>query len=384
MDKNVDKKNQRRYENFLLFNARSLKATVEEKVSGLPHVVKVTKLDLFIDYMHEYKPTIAVVVESWLNANISDDDLLIADYQSPLRKDRAGMTGGGILVYVRNNLPCKRLVELEDQLYETIFFSVTFPTNKTFVISACYRPDWVDVTASTNHLEKSLFEIRTKATYKFTNIVILGDFNAHCYEWCETKSSTSEGKHFHEFDILPTKDNISDVNKVIVLPKLYSKCDHDVVQISYSFLNTPIREYKWCIYDYRLTNWDLFRQELSNIDWFGLIHRLTLHDIVAAIENKISEIAYLVTPHKYITVRSNDKPWFTDKLRNMSKIKHDLYIIKCQQKTYTAEKEYMQASKKFEQECRREKKSYYRKLSTDMNTSSKRNKQIFLCINSPK
>ena len=49
-----------------------------------------------------YKPGIVCIVESWLNDDIEDSELIIPNYQA-LKLDR-NRHGGGILVFIHNSL----------------------------------------------------------------------------------------------------------------------------------------------------------------------------------------------------------------------------------------------------------------------------------------
>ena len=52
--------------------------------------------------------------ETWLSPRIHDDDIKQANYQDPYRKDRETDTyGGGVIVFVKENIPCKRRQDLE-------------------------------------------------------------------------------------------------------------------------------------------------------------------------------------------------------------------------------------------------------------------------------
>ena len=53
------------------------------------------------------------LTETWLNDSVSDDDIMFDQFQVPFRRDRVGDSHGGILVYVRNEIPCKRRIDLE-------------------------------------------------------------------------------------------------------------------------------------------------------------------------------------------------------------------------------------------------------------------------------
>ena len=47
------------------------------------------------------------VTETWLTASKPSSSMNIAGYQSPIRKDRAETSGGGVAIYVRSGLAVK-------------------------------------------------------------------------------------------------------------------------------------------------------------------------------------------------------------------------------------------------------------------------------------
>jgi hypothetical protein len=80
-------------------NARSL--CIPDKFSEISALVSLHKFDVL------------GVSETWLNANISNDQLIISGYNSPLRNDRVGYRGGGVAMYIANHLPYARMCEYE-------------------------------------------------------------------------------------------------------------------------------------------------------------------------------------------------------------------------------------------------------------------------------
>ena len=53
--------------------------------------------------------------ETWLSPVTKDDDIKLANFQDPFRKDRQTNNYGCVIVYVRENIPCKRRCDLELQ-----------------------------------------------------------------------------------------------------------------------------------------------------------------------------------------------------------------------------------------------------------------------------
>ena len=59
--------------------------------------------------------------ETWLNPSISDDDIMFQNFQKPFRKDRIHNNYGGFIIYVKENIACKRRQDLENNQIESIW-----------------------------------------------------------------------------------------------------------------------------------------------------------------------------------------------------------------------------------------------------------------------
>ena len=42
--------------------------------------------------------------ESWLSSQVSNEAILLPGYKTPFRRDRVGKAGGGVIVYVKDNI----------------------------------------------------------------------------------------------------------------------------------------------------------------------------------------------------------------------------------------------------------------------------------------
>ena len=80
-----------KFPNIYLANARS----INNKKDELSCEMKTNCVD------------IAVITETWLNENISNEPLAITGYNL-MRKDRIAQTGGGVCAYVNSTIPYKR------------------------------------------------------------------------------------------------------------------------------------------------------------------------------------------------------------------------------------------------------------------------------------
>ena len=108
--------------------------------------------ELQITLACENGPDIIGICDTFLNNGTSDNLLAIAGFDH-IRKDRSETrekTGGGLLLYFRNSINCKRRPEFEISNIETIWSEVTLPNSKPFLICTAYRPpnetsNWIDL-----------------------------------------------------------------------------------------------------------------------------------------------------------------------------------------------------------------------------------------------
>ena len=63
----------------------------------------INKTDELELYVVEENPDLICITESWANANIGDGEINMNGY-TVFRRDRKNRIGGGVLLYVKNNI----------------------------------------------------------------------------------------------------------------------------------------------------------------------------------------------------------------------------------------------------------------------------------------
>ncbi|XP_052778434.1 uncharacterized protein LOC128215865 [Mya arenaria] len=96
-----------------------------------------------------YSPNILGLCETFLHADINDNMLQVKNYTFE-RKDREHKKGGGILVYVNNNIQYRRRLDLEVNDIESIWLEINGLYCKSLLINFIYRPPnsqqkWIDL-----------------------------------------------------------------------------------------------------------------------------------------------------------------------------------------------------------------------------------------------
>ena len=101
----------------------------------------------------------------------------VEGYQSPFRKDNYSNGGGGIMVYVRNDINAKRREDLEINNISCIWLEISQDKGKSFLIGNMYRPP--DSRIEYNDRFEDFIENASKVGKE---IILLGDFNKNLFE----------------------------------------------------------------------------------------------------------------------------------------------------------------------------------------------------------
>ena len=111
------------------------------------------------------------------------------DFSNPYRLDR-NCHGGGILVYVRDNIP-SNLVKL-DQNFEGFFIELELSEKNKWLLSYSYNPHKGNTKQHLSNISKGLDELNSK----YDNILFIGDLNSEMSEpsldeFCQTYNLVS-------------------------------------------------------------------------------------------------------------------------------------------------------------------------------------------------
>lgn len=157
----------------IFWNARSILKRKEELKKILRNI------DIFI------------CVESWLDENIHNFDY--SGFKT-FRVDRTYSKGGGILMFIKNNIPYKQINNIKSPHQTVELAGVEIQTNPIFNIYACYRAPG----NRKNNNPKNVITLEQWETI-FSNFnnehnnLIVGDFNAHNVLWnCDKTDSNGE------------------------------------------------------------------------------------------------------------------------------------------------------------------------------------------------
>ena len=149
--------------------------------------------------------------ETWLNPNIADDDIKFSDYRPPFRRDRSDGPGGGICVYVTNNIYATRRTDLELNDIECIWIEVSL-NNKKLLIGTFYRPP----TSKPPTLKSIENSIGLACDTDINDILIVGDFNLDILKHASGNKINSICQQFNLHNLIQEPSHFTEIFSSII------------------------------------------------------------------------------------------------------------------------------------------------------------------------
>ena len=291
-----------------------------------------TKIDEIAEVISANNIDIAVLVETWLHVNIHDDLLCIAGY-TVFRKDRTdGRSGGGILVYVKDSLPCQSLPQLDVIDTEVLWLLYRRPLMPReishILIGAVYHPPNGCVGPMLNHLISSMDAI--SRLHPSLGIILLGDFNhlpdnqLRLYPLKQLVSSPTRQSAI--LDKIYT--NISSWFQTATILPAVSGSDHDSVLLAPSL--TPVRPRRLMKQVHNRTSDSSCKTFLchyvQHFNWTSLYRLDSCADMVDYFYVVVLSALDHYLPTVKINTCSTDKPWVTPTFRNLIKKRQKAFL----------------------------------------------------------
>lgn len=300
-------------------------------------------------HMKESSLNIACFTETWLDSSYPSELFYVQGYHPMFRKDRSGKQGGGVAVYISEDLPAKRFTDIE--FPECIAIEVTLSRRRKMLLITVYRPPskkLSDIKDFCSSLQSILEAAMKRKRFELT--VIVGDFNAKNCDWqaggitdqagtalsdlCLTLSMTqlvrentrqgNSGLPESLLDLVIT-DRPDLVRNVGVLPPIGSS-DHCLVLTK--LLPKQLLPAKKTLhehFDYGNARWDEMNQSLLNTDWHSELHGIDIDTMVRRFSEILSQAVEEYIPKVRYFVRPGNKPWYTPHLHRLKRIRDRLF-----------------------------------------------------------
>ncbi len=280
----------------------------------------VPKIDLLRAWVCQHKPNIITLSETFLNSDISDNEISLTNYVL-YRVDRI-TRHGGVAIYVSVDIASEIITpSVVPQGFESVFVKIVLHTNKCLHIGSIYRPPSSPVDSFRNLIST------ITSLPAMNELVLLGDFNRN---WLD-KSSDAIKRKFTGINLTqlinePTRVTnktsslldwilVSHPDRIIksgVMSDRFS--NHSIIYCIWK-IKLPKSPPKLIrIRQYRKMDPELFCNDLININWdrFQLIPNV--QDAWDYFFTEYNKVLDRHAPWKMVKVRGQHLPWITPEL----------------------------------------------------------------------
>ena len=325
--------------------------------------------------VQDLEPTVLAIAETKLNHTFPNAQFRIDGYYCPseYRKDRTYNGGGGILVYVKQGTPSKRLKAFEPIGIESIFLEISIGKQKWCIIST-YRSEDVKVDDFLTILSKSLDQVYNK----YENVILMGDININFQNkrdskfkkletFCDTfdlgnliKSPTCfQGDPPSSIDLILTNKRKSFINSNVVTTGLSDW--HGMVT---TMFRAHVKKIQPTQIKYR--SFKNFSEEAFLLELEECMRERNISNEFDPFESFSSDFKNILESHaplKFKLVRGNDAPFMTKQLRREIRHRSKLSNIAKKAKTPMAKLAFRKQRNKCTKLLRESKKAHFERVT---------------------
>ena len=326
-------------------NIQSLLANVNVNQCVLSQYSKLDEICTTLVYEHNFD--IIALSETWLNTTHMYNDIHIENYEC-FRKDRGYGRGGGLLIYVKQEIPCVRRMDLEScNGCEMLCIEVRCGSNGSdkAIVCLCYQPPGQNA----EEINNFTLDIQTCLDHMYNEkpdcIVLTGDFNDRAVLFYEDHPTSELGNKLRDlvtcnnlFQIIEHPTHFTQTSAYILdliitdspgyafdYGTLLPICElhHVPVYAKFSILKykpPPIARDVW---HYKNADWEGLNAELSSVNWMNMFEQSAdIDDTVMHFTTNFLDTAKKYIPVRKVRIRTKDKPWVTPYLRKLIRLRN--------------------------------------------------------------
>jgi hypothetical protein len=277
---------------------------------------------------------VLAISESKLDDSIAESNYTIQGYNTETR--HRNRHGGGVILFIRNNIPYSRNSKLENKSLEHIAADLMID-GKKYLINVVYRPPNESPDDHTVFLTSMRDTLNRVKKYRAYTKIICGDFNfgSSAYNFhgglrpkpLDAKApSIFADNGFDQLIDIPTRyaknstslidlmfiDKSDNLILSAVTPAI---ADHAGTLMSLNTLSKPKPPKTFLKFDYAKGNWGNIEPILLELGDHTLYQNASADDAANTFTDKLLKARDAHIPSKEVTLREKDKPWLDAEVR---------------------------------------------------------------------
>lgn len=332
---------------------------------------------------------IEIVCLSEVGSNQNLSKFGVDGYHS-LSNDLYKPKGRGLLMYIKESLSFRRLVDLETD--DSMWCEVR-SRHHTALVGLFYRSPSQSTVAMNQYFSKLDDTLSTVMKQKCDIVVFGGDFNARSRFFWEDDTNTTEGNLLYDLTVKhsiyegihePTR--ITDksqscidlifynypgyvINTEVDAPISFS--DHCVTSVSLNLLGTvPSVTGHKRIWKFGQANMETLNHAVSEFDWDTIFVSDDPETICVGFVEALSSIFHDHIPHFDKNIKPKDMPWFKKDIKTAINKRSKLYQRMVKSKTRPNLNAFNDCSRRVRNLVKTAKNNYHEKLCNSLNTNN--------------
>ena len=351
-------------------------------------------------------PDVICLQETW---DIKDSSMFHINNYHPIELNlRSSAKGGGVAIYVKNNLNFKRLPQFSlcvDRILEALFVEIITPENKKIIVGSVYRPGTkhpqLTFTEQYSQFSELFSNLLANVSGQSDNVYIYGDFNLDVLKVTENKFIANYVDTIFSFGFLqlvlnPTRisnnsatliDHIL-TNSVSNDYDSYIICldisDHFAILHQLNFDKPKLLPFMADTRNFSAENIKRFKTAMNSYNWD---HVMSVNCTQAAYNNFITTFTALfnaffpIKKTKFNRNFNSIEPWMSGGILTSRRQKNTLYAASLRSPSTTSKNTYKIYRNLYNVVIRNEKKLYYeRQIKLHQNNLRKTWQILFSAI----
>ena len=293
---------------------------------------------------------IICLTETKLDKNVHPSLYTLDNYHTPLARHR-NRSGGGVMIFVRDNIAVKQLSNLEHSDIEWIWCLIKTGSS-TIILNTVYLPPSLSADQHNYFLEKFSDSVMQAQAFCPDHLICLGDFNAGCNFLSPSYTNHSPISSFEiklkdEIDSLDLKQliteptryspdyNVGNLRDLIIVSdpshiihsgvlSPFSKIDHLPIYMTLDITPPPPQIHQTLTWDYHHLDTDKLTRLLIDTDWDTILDN-DINEATVQFTHTILNAAKESIPQHIKTIRNRDKPWVNSDLKRQIRKRERLF-----------------------------------------------------------
>ena len=277
------------------------------------------------------------ITETKLNKDIFDTEISINNYIT-VRKDRRSGPGGGVCIYIRDDLNWHRRYDLECHENEAIWIELFIKHSKSILVNVTYRPP-----ESSRYLDRNFnskfHDTITTVLAEDKEVIMSGDFNCNYHKETDQKELKNILKLNGFEQLIKTSTRTNQKTETLIDLMLtthkqnisssfvyeYEISDHDLTGIIRKMNCKKYEPRKIFIRNYKHFCTENYKNDLRHLPWENALEIKDLNQSWAYFKKLITNCIAHHAPMLGKKITGKDCPWLTCEIKTT--IHHRDYML---------------------------------------------------------